>query len=84
MTLRYHSGSASLTAGKETAKVRELINELNRRVDILEGDIAREQDLAGITNPLSPTYPVLARTMAEHRNNLKQTIAALERRLLAI
>lgn len=80
MKHRYHPGNPN-AAGKEVARVRALINELDRRLRILESDIAREEDLAGVSNPLSAAYPVLARTMAAQRDNLKQTIAALEQRL---
>jgi phage shock protein A len=77
----YHSGSADSAACKEAAKVRALINELGRRVRILESDIAREEERAGVSNAINAAYPVLARAMAAQRDNLKQTIAALEQRL---
>lgn len=80
MKHRYHPGNPN-AADKEGAKVRALINELDRRVRILESDIAREEDLAGVSNPLSAGYPAPARMMAAQRDNLKQTIAVLEQRL---
>jgi len=77
----YHSGSADGASCKEAVNIRALIKELDRRVRILESDIAREEALAGVSNPLNAAYPVLARMMTAQRGNLKQTIAALEQRL---
>ena len=65
----------------DAARLGALINELNRRVRILESDLAREEDLAGVSNPINAAYPASARVMAARRDNLKQTIAALEQRL---
>ncbi len=80
MKQRYHCGSASDAVCLEAARIRALINELERRLRILDGDIAREEDLAGVSNPSNADYPVLARMMTAQRDNLKQTIAALEHR----
>ncbi len=77
----YHSGNRNDAASKEAAKVKAFINELDRRVRILDSDIAREERLAGVSNPCNGAYPLLARTLTAHRDNLKQTIAALEQRL---
>lgn len=81
MKQRYHSGSASDAAHLEAARIRTLINELERRLLILEGDIAREEERAGVSNSSNASYPVLARMISAQRDNLKQTIAALEQRL---
>lgn len=76
----YHSGNRN-DAAKEAVKVEAFINELDRRVRLLDCDIAREEGLAGVSNPCSGAYPALARTLTAQRDNLKQTIAALEQRL---
>ena len=81
MKQQYHSKSPHDAVCNDAAKVRVLINELGRRVRILESDIAREEGLAGVSNPFNAAYPVLARMMTARRDNLKQTIAALEQRL---
>ncbi len=78
-----HFGSPKAAAPNYGAKLGALINELYRRVRILESDIAREEDLAGVSDPCNAGYPALARVMAARRDNLKQTIAALEQRLPA-
>jgi hypothetical protein len=80
MNHQYHFGSPK-DAACNAANLGALINELHRRVRILESEIAREEELAGMSNPSNAAYPVLARVMAARRDNLKQTIAALEQRL---
>jgi hypothetical protein len=81
MKQQYHSESPDGAACREAAKVRALIKELDRRVRILESDIAREEERGGVSSPFNAAYPVLARAMAAQRDNLKETIAALEVRL---
>jgi hypothetical protein len=76
----YHSGSADSAVCKEAAKVRALIKELDRRVRILESDIAAAEERAGVSNPFNVGDPTVI--MMTQRDNLKQTIAALELRLL--
>ena len=76
-----HFGNANISAAQYAAKVTALVDDLARRVRMLESDIAREEELAGVSNPSDAAYPSLARVMAARRDNLKQTIAALEQRL---
>ena len=83
MKQQHHFGRPNDAACKEAARVRALINDLGGRVRILESDIAREEELAGASDPSNTAYPIVARTLAAHRDNLKQTIAALEKRLPA-
>jgi hypothetical protein len=66
---------------REAAQISVLISDLDRRVRILDRDIAIEEELAGVFDRLNPAYPVLARMLAARRDNLKHTIAALEPRL---
>lgn len=74
-----HFGSATLF--REAAQTRCLIADIDRIVQILDSDITAEEEQAGVFDPLQAEYPMLARTLAARRNNLKETIAALERRL---
>jgi hypothetical protein len=62
-------------------QTRKLIGDLDRVVRILSGDIAREEEQAGIFNRLDPEYPSLARALAARRDNLMATIAVLEARI---
>ena len=70
-----------LTALQESARVRSLISDLDRILRILDSDIAAEEERSGVSDPFNADYPVLARMMTARRDNLKETIAALERRL---
>jgi hypothetical protein len=81
MYLQYHFGRLDHVAFEQAAKVRSLIRDLDRVVRILDGEIAAEEKRSGVTDAFNAAYPVLARMMTARRDNLKETIAALERRL---
>jgi septation ring formation regulator EzrA len=81
MNQQYHFGSSNYPLLKEAAQLSALIGNLDRVVRVLESDIATEEERAGVSDPHNANYPVLARTMTARRNNLKETIGALERRL---
>jgi len=76
-----HFGSASDVALREVARISALISDLDRVVRILDRDIATEEERTRVSNRFDAAYPILARTLAARRYNLKGTIAALERRL---
>lgn len=65
----------------EAVQTRILIADIDRVVQILNSDIAAEEQQAGVFDPRQAEYPMLARTLAARRDNLKGTIAALEKRL---
>jgi hypothetical protein len=81
MKHQYHFGSRDDAALNETAKLKALISDLDRVVRILDSHISTEEERAGVSDPFSAAYPILARVMTARRDNLKETIAALERRL---
>jgi hypothetical protein len=76
-----HFESASDVALREAAQIRTMIVDLDRVVRILDCDIATEEERTRVSNRFDAAYPILARTLAARRYNLKGTIAALERRL---
>jgi hypothetical protein len=78
-----HFGSADDVALREVATISVLISDLDRVVRILDRDIATEEDLARVCDPFGfgANYPILARTLMARRDNLMDTIAALEKRL---
>jgi hypothetical protein len=76
-----HFGSASDIALRELERISALISDLDRVVRILDSDIVTEEERAGVSDTSDPDYPILARTLAARRDNLKDTIAALEKRL---
>jgi hypothetical protein len=82
MNNSYRFGSPAYAALKQEAKLKELIRDLDRVVRILEVDIATEEARAGVSDPCNGAYPILARKMMARRDNLKETVAALEREFL--
>jgi hypothetical protein len=58
-----------------------MIADIDRTVRLLDCDIATEEERAGISDRSDAAYPVLARTLTTRRDNLKDTITALEGRL---
>jgi hypothetical protein len=66
---------------REAWQISALIEDLDRVVQILDCDIATEEERAGVFKPSHRFYPVVARSLAERRKNLKRTVAALEKRL---
>jgi hypothetical protein len=79
MKHQYHF--ESINVWRETAQTKALITDLDRIVQILNCDIATEEEQTGVSDRSRPEYPVLARALAARRDNLMDTIAALEHRL---
>jgi hypothetical protein len=79
MKHQYHF--ESLNVWREATQTKTLIADIDRIVQILNADIAAEEEQAGIFDCSRPEYPALARAQATRRDNLKDTIAALEQRL---
>ena len=65
-------------ASREAAKTRALIADLDRILQILNDAIKAEEKLAGVFDPLQAQYSM---HVAARRDNLADTIAALEHRL---
>jgi phage shock protein A len=84
MKQQRHFEIASDTAWREAAKIRTIIVDLDRIVQILDCDIATEEERARASNPFDAAYPILARTLARRRDNLKDTITVLEKRLASL
>jgi len=61
-----------------------MMDDLNRAVCLLDCDIATEEERARISDRSNSAYPILARTLAARRDNLRDTITALERHLTTI
>jgi hypothetical protein len=80
MKQQRHFGSA--TPARDALQTKELIADINRIVQILDSDIAAEEEQARIFDRSQVEYPMLARTLVARRDNLLGTIAALEQRLV--
>ena len=76
-----HQHHFETTASREAAQTKALIADLDRIVQILDDAISAEEELAGVSDHSQADYPMHARQMAARRDNLTDTIAALERRL---
>jgi hypothetical protein len=68
---------------RTTLKLRALIADLNRQVQLLESDIQDEQKRTGIFDVANIAYPTLARNLRARRDNLLVTIRLLEGQLAA-
>jgi hypothetical protein len=68
------------SAAREIAVIGKILADLVRTVQLIESDIAAEEERAGVSDRSDAKYPILARTLIERRDNLKMTIAALEQR----
>jgi hypothetical protein len=79
-----HFEIANATALREAAVIRTMMDDLNRTVRLLECDVATEEEHARIFDRSNSAYPILARTLAARRDNLRGTITALEQRLTAV
>jgi septation ring formation regulator EzrA len=84
MKRQHHFEIQNETALREATKIRTLIVDLDRVVRILNCDIATEEERTRVFDRSDAKYSILARTLAARRNNLSDTIAALEQRLAMI
>jgi hypothetical protein len=71
-------GEASAIAA---AQIRTLIDSMDRCVRLLDYDIKAEEQRTGCRDCRAPNYSVLARSLTARRDNLAETIVALQRRL---
>jgi hypothetical protein len=84
MKHQHHFESGNDVALREVARISTLISDLDRVVRILDSDIATEEELARVSDRFDAAYPILARMLTARRDNLNDTIAALERRLVGL
>lgn len=77
-------GSASQTAVRDAGRVKTMIDDFTRAMRFLDFDIAAEEERAQIYDRTNADYPMLARTIAARRDNLKLTISVLEARLTSL
>ncbi len=68
-------------ARREATQIGTMLSDLDRTIRLLECDIALHEANARVKDPAYFEYPIAARTMAARRDNLKMTVAMLERRL---
>lgn len=68
------------SAVREVAVISKILADLVRTVELIESEIAAEEERTGVSDRSDAKYSILARTLTERRDNLKMTIAALEQR----
>jgi hypothetical protein len=66
---------------RATMKLRALLADLHRQVQLLDTDIAEEQQRTGIFDAADVAYSTLARYLSGRRDNLLATIRLLESQL---
>jgi hypothetical protein len=76
-----HHFDTSEAERREAEKIRKMIGDLDRSVQLLNCDIANEEEWTRISDRSDAAYSLLARMLAARRDNLRETIAALEQRL---
>jgi septation ring formation regulator EzrA len=81
MKHRRYFERANDVALREVAYISTVISDLDRVVRILDYDLATEEERARIFDRSDAAYPMLDRTLAARRDNLRDTIAALEKQL---
>jgi hypothetical protein len=69
---------------REAARISALVSDLNRVGRLLGAEIAREEGSAGMSNLSDAAYPIAARILRVRRDNLANTITALEKRLASV
>jgi hypothetical protein len=84
MRKQRHFGTANAIADREAGVITAMMDDLRRIVEILDCDVATEEVRARVFDKSDALYPILARTLAARRDNLKLTVAALGQRLRAI
>jgi hypothetical protein len=81
MKHQHHYGNASDVALRDAGQIRTLITNLDRVVQILACDVAAAEEEHEGSDRSKTAYPILARTLAARRDNLRNTIATLDQRL---
>ncbi|WP_051346244.1 hypothetical protein [Bradyrhizobium sp. th.b2] len=81
MNIQPRFETARANAIREVAVVNKIVADLIRTLEMIESDIAAEEERVSISDRSDPKYPILARSLIERRNNIKMTIAALEQRI---
>lgn len=73
--------STSRFEATASLQLHALISDLHWRLQMIESDIVQEERVTGNTDLASPTYSILALTLRARGDNLRTTIAMLERQV---
>jgi hypothetical protein len=80
MNNQRHFGTRA-AAEWEATQIFNTIDDLYRKVRLLDVDVAAEELRLGIFDRTNAAYPILAQTLATRRDNLLKTIDAPNKRL---
>ncbi|MGY3489915.1 hypothetical protein ACVW1C_007798 [Bradyrhizobium sp. USDA 4011] len=78
MNMHHRFETPRASTGREST-VRKMLSDLVLACQQIEADIATEEARAGIYDQSDARYPILARSLKERYDNLKVTIATLEK-----
>lgn len=67
---------------REATVIGKMLADLVHTVELIESDIAAEEERVNISDRSDARYSMLARSLIERRDNIKTTIAGLEGRLI--
>jgi len=76
-----HFENVTSAATRQVAGIGALIDDIRRVVELLDHDVAAENETSRIRGYTDTQSSILARTLAARRDNLKATVATLEARL---
>jgi hypothetical protein len=65
---------------REVIVISKILADLVRTLELIESDIAAEEELTKISDRSHARHQMLAKSLIERRDNIKMTIAALEER----
>jgi len=80
-TMKHQRHFDTYQAAQRENALMKMIDELDRSVQLLNADIAIEENRVWIFDRSDAAYPILARGLAARRDNLMDTIDELKKRL---
>lgn len=81
MRKRYQYDMLQYSPQRAAAQIRTIAAEFEKAIQLIEFDIATEENRARIVDPTNFAYPTAARALRARRDNLKATVTALRARL---
>ncbi len=78
-----HNETKNETVLRETCVTMRMVADLERTIQLLDSDIAAEEQRTQVFDIFDPLYSMLARTLVARRDNVNVTVATLSLRLRA-
>lgn len=80
-TMKHQRHFDTYQAAQRENALMKMIGELDRSIQLLNADIAIEENRVWIFDRSDAAYPIIARSLAARRDNLMDTIDELKKRL---